>query len=80
MYTPDLLVYTVYIWQEIIVTTPPYPHYIFDIGADYDAASSISDPYSMWIVRQGGSASPVLWSPQRNQTWLLQMFSLDLLH
>ena len=37
--------------QDCLATIPPYPHYISDSGADYDVASSISDPDSMWIVR-----------------------------
>jgi hypothetical protein len=34
-----------------VATIPPYPHYIGD-RADCDVASNISDPDSMWIVRQ----------------------------
>ena len=41
----------VYDSQDCVATIPPYPHYIGDRGADYDVASSISDPDSMWIVR-----------------------------
>ena len=48
MYIPDL--YMVYDSQDCLATIPPYPHYIGDRGADYDVASSISDPDSMWIV------------------------------
>ena len=42
----------VYDSQDCLATIPPYLHYICDRGADYDVASSISDPDSMWIVRQ----------------------------
>ena len=38
--------------QDCLATITPYPHYISDRGADYDVASSISDPDSMWAVRQ----------------------------
>ena len=41
----------VYDSQDCLATIPPYLHYIGDRGADYDVASSISDPDSMWIVR-----------------------------
>ena len=34
-----------------MATIPPYPYYIGERGAHYDAAASISDPDSMWIVR-----------------------------
>ncbi len=46
--------YLVYYSQDCLATIPPYPHYIgaSDRGADYNVASSISDPDSMWIVRQ----------------------------
>jgi hypothetical protein len=40
----------VYDSQDCLATIPPYLHYIGDRGADYDVASSISDPDSMWIV------------------------------
>ncbi len=37
--------------QDCLATIPPYPHYISYSGDEYDVASSVSDPYSMWIVR-----------------------------
>jgi hypothetical protein len=43
--------YLTYLWaQDCVANIPPYPHYIGD-WADYDVASNISDPVSMWIVR-----------------------------
>jgi hypothetical protein len=41
----------VYVSQDCVATIPPYPHYIGDRGADFDVASAISDPDSVWIVR-----------------------------
>jgi len=41
----------IYCWQDCLATIPPYPYYIGERGAHYDAAASISDPDSMWIVR-----------------------------
>ncbi len=38
--------------QDCLATIPPYPNYICNRVSDYDVASSISDPKSMWIVRQ----------------------------
>ncbi len=38
--------------QDCVATIPPYLHYIGKRDADYDDASNISDPDSMWIVRQ----------------------------
>ena len=40
-----------YVSQDSLATIPHYHHYIGDSGADYDVATSISDPDSMWIVR-----------------------------
>ncbi len=34
-----------------MATIPPYPHYIGDRGSDFDVASAISDPDSVWFVR-----------------------------
>jgi hypothetical protein len=41
----------VYVQQDCVATIPPYSHYIGDHGADFDVASAISDPDSVWIVR-----------------------------
>ena len=48
-YIPNLC--RVYVPQDCVATIPPYPHYIRDRGADFDVASAISDPDSVWIVR-----------------------------
>jgi hypothetical protein len=45
------MTYVWYIVHRTVWPQSPYPHYIGDGGADYDVASSISDPDSMWIVR-----------------------------
>ena len=37
--------------QACVATSPPYPHYIGERGDGYDAASAISDPDSLWVVR-----------------------------
>ena len=39
-----------YVSQDCVATNTPYPHYIGDCGADFDVASAISYPDSMWIV------------------------------
>jgi hypothetical protein len=41
----------VYDLQDCVATIFPYPHYTGDRGDDYDVASAISDPDSMWVVR-----------------------------
>jgi hypothetical protein len=50
MCIPDICL--VNVSQDWLATIPPYPHYSGKRGADYDVASAISDPDSMWIVRQ----------------------------
>jgi hypothetical protein len=40
-----------YDFQDCVATIPPYPHYIGERGDDYDVASAISDPDSLWVVR-----------------------------
>ena len=43
--------YTLSLYQDCVATILPYPHYIGNRGADFDVASAISDPDSVWIVR-----------------------------
>ena len=49
MYITDI--YHAFCSQDCLATIPPFPDYCGERGADYDVASAISDPASMWIIR-----------------------------
>ena len=59
----------IYCWQDCLATIPPYLYYIGKRhgGAHYDAAASISDPDSMWIVRPHPFFTCTVRPPPRNQ-------------
>ena len=49
MYITDI--YHAFCSQDCLATIPPFPDYCGERGAEYDVASAISDPASMWIIR-----------------------------